>query len=452
MDESGLTSFLIIGLVILAHAFITLTYSALMNLRQSVMREAAANGNKGAARALSLNENLDTLTVSYELILIILHLAAAALVIIGVVPHLDAELDELSAEIVSILALVVLALILVFLGYLVPASIGQNRGDQLSPWLSLPMWLLVILLSPIVKLVMVLSRFVAGLFGSSELVTTVTEEEIMTLLDAGQKEGTIEIEEKAMIYSILHFADTQASDVMVPRIDLAAVEINTPLEDALAKFVDSGHSRIPVYEDRIDNITGMLYAKDLLTLWHNGGPKPSSVRELIRPAYFVPEVKQADSLLSEMQKSKIHVAVVVDEYGGTAGLVTIEDLIEEIVGEIQDEYDLDEEAAFVEKAPGEYLIDGSMDIDDVNDLLKTKLPTEDNNTLGGYIYSEIGRVPERGEVITDEVNGLVLRVEAIDGQRIRKVHVTVQQPEDAANGEGDSDSSGTKTDEKASDS
>jgi putative hemolysin len=424
-----------------------------MNLRQSVMREAATNGNKGAARALWLNENLDTLTVSYELILISLHLAAAALVIIGVVPHLDAELDELSAEIVSIIALFALALILIFLGYLVPASIGQNRGDQLSPWLSFPMWLLVILLSPIVKLVMILSRLVAGLFGSSELVTTVTEEEIMTLLDAGQKEGTIEIEEKAMIYSILHFADTQASDVMVPRIDLAAVEINTPLEDALAKFVESGHSRIPVYEDRIDNITGMLYAKDLLTLWHNGGPKPSSVRELIRPAYFVPEVKQADSLLSEMKKSKIHVAVVVDEYGGTAGLVTIEDLIEEIVGEIQDEYDLDEEAAFVEKAPGEYLIDGSMDLDDVNDLLNTKLPTEDNNTLGGYIYSEIGRVPERGEVITDEVHGLVLRVEAIDGQRIRKVHVTVKTPEDPENPEGNGGENGNgKTNDKASDS
>src|SRR5690606_30917150 len=156
--------------------------------------------------------------------------------------------------------------------------------------------------------------------------------------------------------------------LMVPRMDIVAVEVNTPIDEALGKFVNSGHSRIPVYHETIDNIEGLLYAKDLLTLWHNGGPKPQSIREMIRPAHFVPESLRADLLLKELKHSKIHMAIVVDESGGTAGLLTIENLIEEIVGDIQDEYDINEEAEYVVISETEYIIDASMDLDDVNDL------------------------------------------------------------------------------------
>ncbi|MBZ0298828.1 MAG: hemolysin family protein, partial [Anaerolineae bacterium] len=215
----------------------------------------------------------------------------------------------------------------------------------------------------------------------------------------------------------------------VPRIDIVAVEINTPLEVALGRFVETGHSRVPVYDEKIDNIEGLLYAKDVLTLWHNGGPKPRTIRELMRPTYFVPESKRADLVLKEMQHSKIHLAVVVDEYGGTAGIVTIENLIEEIVGDIQDEYDLEEEEEYIQLGEDEYTVDASMDVDDFNDLLHVNLPTEDADTLGGYIYSQLGRVPTVGEIVEDDDGLLELRVDSIEGRRIRKVHVIRRHPE-----------------------
>jgi putative hemolysin len=193
---------------------------------------------------------------------------------------------------------------------------------------------------------------------------------------------------------------------------------------ALGKFIETGHSRIPIYAEKIDSIKGLLYAKDLLTMWHNGGPKIESIADIVRPVYFVPEDKRADLVLKEMQAGKIHFAVVVDEYGGTAGIVTIENLIEEIIGDIQDEYDPDEEDEFIKQGEHEYMIDASMDLDDMNELLDVNLPTEENDTLGGFIYSQLGRVPTVGEVIDDTERNLMMRVESVDGRRIRKVHVT----------------------------
>jgi CBS domain containing-hemolysin-like protein len=284
----------------------------------------------------------------------------------------------------------------------------------------------MLLFRPAVLLIIALSKLFSRMFGSKDMAAAVTEEEIMTLVDAGQKEGTIEDEEKEMIFSVLQFGERLAYEVMVPRMDVVGIEINTLFEEALAKFIETGHSRIPVYRDNIDNIEGVLYAKDLLNVWHNGDPKPQSIKELMRKAYFVPESKRADLLLKEMQTSKIHMAVIVDEYGGTAGLITIEDLIEEIVGDIQDEYDLHEEADYTEAGPGEYIIDGSMNLDDINELLDIDLPTEDSSTLGGFIYSLLGRVPTVGEVIDNEEHGLVMRVDSVDGRRIRKVHVMLK--------------------------
>jgi CBS domain containing-hemolysin-like protein len=247
----------------------------------------------------------------------------------------------------------------------------------------------------------------------------------MTLVDAGQKEGTIDDEEKAMIFSVLQFGETLVREVMVPRMDFVAVEINTPLEVALGRFVESGHSRIPIYDEKIDNVEGVLYAKDVLTMWHNGGAKPQSIRDLMRPAYFVPENNRADLVLKEMQASKIHMAIVVDEYGGTAGIVTIENLIEEIIGDIQDEYDVAEEADYTRHSDTEYTVDGGIDLDDLNELLPIALPTDDHDTLSGYIYGQVGRVPQEGEVIDDPIHRLTLVVKSVEVRRIRKVLLTI---------------------------
>jgi len=255
----------------------------------------------------------------------------------------------------------------------------------------------------------------------------VTEEEIMTLVDAGQEEGVIEAEEKAMIYSIFQFGETAAREVMVPRIDIVALEIDTPLDEALQVVIAAGHSRIPVYRDTIDNVQGILYAKDFLELWLPDSSKgieeagrDRTLESLLRPAHFVPESKMLDDLLADLQQRKVHIAIVVDEYGGTAGLVTIEDILEEIVGEIQDEYD-SEEAAYQQVGEGEYIFNARIDLDDVNRLLGTNLPTEQGDTLGGLIYSQLGKVPAPGDVI--KFDGYSIEVISVVRRRIQNVRV-----------------------------
>lgn len=249
----------------------------------------------------------------------------------------------------------------------------------------------------------------------------ITEEEIMTLVDVGEEEGVIEEDEKAMIYSIFQLGDTLCREVMVPRIDILAFREDTTLQDAADRLLETGYSRAPVFSGTIDNVIGLLYAKDLLAAWreddHN---KPIST--IMREAFFVPEAKKADDLLAEMQTKRVHMAVVVDEYGGTAGVVTIEDIVEEIVGEIRDEYDFAEEMAFEQLRDGEYMFTGGIDLDDVNQITGAYLPTDNTETLAGFIYSQLGKVPAPGEIV--EAGGLHLVVTNVVGRRIRKVRAT----------------------------
>ena len=424
MEDGDLSSLIIVLLLIVVTAFVTLIYNALTNVRQSQMREQAESGHGGAQRVLTIMDSLSRLNVTYQLSLLILHVVIVALATLTLMPALVVRYPAVAPAVIQAATLIVIVLAVALVGNLVPATLGTAYADRLAPALSGVAHLVMILFSPLVAVLLAVSKLLAGLIGGDNLSVTVTEEEIMTLVDAGQKEGTIEIEEKAMIFSILQFGETLVREVMIPRMDIEALEINTSVEVALGKFLESGHSRIPIYDEKIDNIEGLLYAKDLLSLWHSGDLKSCSIRDLMRPAYFMPEDKRADLVLKEMQDSKIHLAIVVDEYGGTAGIVTIENLIEEIVGDIQDEYDVNEEDEYIRQGEHEYVIDASMDLDDINELLKADLPTEESDTLGGFIYGQLGRVPKVGEVIEDPEHNLILRVDSIDGRRIRKVHIT----------------------------
>ncbi len=233
--------------------------------------------------------------------------------------------------------------------------------------------------------------------GASPESIFLSEDGLRFLLQASNEESIIEDEEKEMIASIFEFSDKLVREVMVPRIDVAAVAIDAPMLQALDMILKAGHSRIPVYRDSIDNVQGVLYAKDLLKYLRDARTD-TPLAKIVRPAYFIPESKKVDELLQELQKRKVHIAVVVDEYGGTAGLVTIEDLLEEIVGEIQDEYDAEEPTIEAVDA-NEYLFDARVPIDEVNKLLGVELPTEGGDTLGGFIYSHLGKVPALGDRI-----------------------------------------------------
>lgn len=286
---------------------------------------------------------------------------------------------------------------------------------QLIDWLFRPLTLLVM-------------RFLGSSPAMQRQLGSVTEDELKNWVETDQPEGGLEQGERKMIYSIFQFSDTLCREVMVPRIDLFALDVNSSLPDAIQAVVRYGHSRIPVYEDVIDNLLGILYAKDLLRVTQGViKDKENVIRSLLRPAYFVPEAKKVDALLREMQSNRVHIAVVVDEYGGIAGLVTLEDIVEEIVGEIRDEYDQGEELLYQVINPDEMLFQGKIGIDDLNDLLGTHLSKEVSDTLAGFVYSEIGRVPVGNEEL--KVGEWALVVEQVSGRRIRKVRAKRQSTE-----------------------
>ena len=248
-----------------------------------------------------------------------------------------------------------------------------------------------------------------------------SEDGLRFLINAGEGEGVIEEDEKQMIESIFELGETAVREIMVPRLDIVSVEASVSIVEALDLIIKKGHSRIPVYEESIDHIIGFLYAKDLLRCFRDQQANVP-IRQLLRKAYFVPQSKKLDELFHDMQVRQVHVAVVVDEYGGTAGLVTIEDLLEEIVGEIQDEYDA-EAPIFQQLGPTAYLFNARIDLDEVSELIGVDLTQENDgiDTLGGFIYSQLGRVPEQGESL--EYEGRRFTVLSVDSRRIEQVRV-----------------------------
>jgi CBS domain containing-hemolysin-like protein len=281
--------------------------------------------------------------------------------------------------------------------------------------------------------------------GPQEAAGLVTEDELKTLVDAGQEEGVFEQGERRMIYSIFNLSDTLAREIMIPRIDMLALDVNTPLLEAVDTFLSSGHSRVPVFQETVDNTLGLLYAKDLLRVWREG-EQIATLKSLLRPAYFIPEAKKVNELLTEMQLQRVHMAIVVDEYGGVAGLVTLEDIVEEVVGEIQDEYDQAEELPYQLLETGEYIFQGRVDLDDFNEIMGSTLPKEDADTIGGFIYSRTGRVPDVGDTVL--FDGLRLTVEHVSGRRIRKVRAQWASTE-LERKEGENEAAGSTTERKS---
>ncbi len=273
-----------------------------------------------------------------------------------------------------------------------------------------------------------LSAMMMGLLGTNAhkvTLASMTEEDLKNWVEVGQPEGSLERGEREMIYSIFQFGDTLAKEIMVPRIEVLALDINTTLGEARATLVRAGHSRVPVYEDTVDNVVGLLYAKDLLSMQQDAD-LIADHREMLRLAYFVPEAKKVDELLADMQTRSMHMAVVVDEYGGFAGVVTLEDIVEEIIGEIRDEYDESEELPYQKVGLDEYIFLGRVDLDIFNEVMDTEIATGNADTIGGFIYGEIGDVPTGGEKVA--ADGVLLIVDEVVGRRISKVRARHEKP------------------------
>ncbi len=312
---------------------------------------------------------------------------------------------------------------------LVRGSVARYAGALAGPLAPLAR-LLVQLLTPLTAL---LDRAGGWLYGkaapSASEDAFANGDDLREIIHASEEENTIEVGEKEMIASILEMDDTVAREVMVPRIDMVAIDVELSLEEALDVIMAAGHSRIPVYETHVDHIIGILYAKDLLKCYRDNRAD-APIRTLLRPAYFVPVSKKVNTLLKEMQKQRVHIALVVDEYGGTAGLVTIEDIIEEIVGDIQDEYDHEEDVYVQALGADVYSLNSRLDVYSLSKLLDIEVPDEDADTLGGLIYSRLGHVPEQGEAV--EWLNWRFTVLALDGQRIDQVRAELIAKPDAA--------------------
>ncbi|MBN2304055.1 MAG: HlyC/CorC family transporter [Anaerolineae bacterium] len=430
MDDS-LIGLMVLGGVILLNAALKMAYVALINTHKTRLKEMADDGQTRAGRALALANDATRLLASQQLIDLLLRFAIALVAALTLVPPLRDALtgsnvsEPVAAGIAYGVVLVGVAILTLVFGEMLPSNIALGHADAIAVRAVGPVNLLSGILAPALRLLQWISGQFAMPFVGRSSGSFVTEEEIKMLVDAGSEGGAIENGEKEMIYSIFQFGDTVAREVMVPRIDMVALELNTPLPEALNTIVAAGHSRIPVYEESIDHIRGLLYAKDLLVMLRDGS-MARPLKEILRPAHFVPESKKAVDLLQDLQQRKIHLVIVVDEYGGTAGLVTIEDLIEEIVGEIRDEYDFNEEEIYQQVGENEYISDAGIDLDDLNRLMDVHLPTDESDTLGGYIFSSLGKVPVEGEQL--EANGLSMEVLSVDDRRIRKIRLIKLPP------------------------
>lgn len=401
--------------LLVANALLAAARTAFANAPAASLRARVEAADVGARLAMLVLEDAARLMLTLRFAQMFFRLLFAGGVALAIVPVLDNASWVLFA----------LATLTATLGLIIVAELGPQAVVVRAPetWVVRLAPLLIGLgwiVTPITGLLRWVSvRMVVPI--SQHAPMLVTPEDIKTMVDVGEKDGSIEQDEKQMIYSVFQFSDTLVREVMIPRIDVVALDVQTQMMEALDVIVKDGFSRIPVFEGTVDNILGLLYAKDLLALWREDDPS-RSLRDLLRSPHFVPETKKVDDLLAELQVQRTHMAIVVDEYGGMAGVVTLEDLVEELIGEVQDEYDANEEVPFRQVGEGQYLVHGRMDLDDINRKLGTHIYSGEADTLAGFIYGQLGRVPDPGEQL--EIDGLLLEVRDVVERQIRQVGVT----------------------------
>ncbi len=327
-----------------------------------------------------------------------------------------------------LLAVVAAAVVVLVFGIAVPKALAVRNPERTALILYGPInWIRRVVTPLVTVAAWVAIPFVRLLGGrTAPAGPFVTQEEMRMLVDVGEKEGVIQQEEEDLIHSIFEFGDTVVREVMVPRPYIIAVEDTTTIEEAADRAVHTGHTRLPIYKETIDTVAGVVTALDMMKMMRNGDGK-QTVMKVMRPIYYVPETKKVDELLKDLQKRRMHMAVVVDEYGGTAGLVTIEDLIEEIVGEIQDEYDV-EPQMYERVNENQFTVDARLPLDDMNELLGTNWEAEDSDTIGGFVYEQLGRIPTPGDTVT--IGDYMISVMSTEGARLKQLSIVRSTPQE----------------------
>ncbi|HEY3764365.1 MAG TPA: hemolysin family protein [Gaiellales bacterium] len=427
---------LAVAFIVAANGFFVAAEYGLVTVRRTRMQELEAQGNRRARRVLRLLETPPRFISAIQLGVTLSSLGLGAIGEPVVSRLLKRPLDLLPASwhtsiattISVILAFTILTYFHVVMGEIVPKSFTLQHPDRVALLAAGPINAFHAIFRPFIWVLVRTSAAVLGWFGvtaSSGITLVHSEEELKMLVTASREKGVLEEEEQAMLHKVFEFADKDAVDVMVPRPDVVAVPIGLAVQEVLRLVLSHPFTRYPVYEGELDDVVGVLHVRDLFSALHDRGLQNVDLREILRDAIMVPETKPLDELLAEFQRTSNHLAIVVDEYGSVEGLVTLEDLLEEIVGEIGDEFDLPD-AGVLRIGRGRVRLVGSFPIDDFNERFGKHLPVDDYHTVGGFMFGELGRVPKVGDTVA--FDGARFEVAAIDGPRILEVDVTLTAP------------------------
>jgi putative hemolysin len=419
---------------------------ALVTLRHSRIDQLIDEGHRNARRVKRLVDDPARFLAVAQIGVTFVGFLASAYAAVNLADRLAESLKDVpvlqkaAAGIALLIITSLLSCFTIVFGELVPKTLALAYPDRVALTLSGPLDLVGHIFAPLVNLLTWLTRKIAGGFGAGVArQAQINSEELKLIVERGGETGVLEAEEEQMISAVIELGEHRVHEVMVPRTDMTALPVTSTVDEAIDAFIREGHSRIPVFKETIDEVVGVLYAKDLLPFL-KGGQKPD-LRKLLRAPLFVPESMLVDDLLHKIQGRKVHLAIVLDEYGGTAGMVTIEDLLEEIVGDIQDEYDV-EEPLTVRLSDDEARVDGRASVEDLAELFDVELDAledaDEYDTVGGLIYHRIGGVPRPGDRVDLPGQGLTLTVEVTDGRRVGKVLAVRNQ----GGGKADEDRSG----------
>lgn len=413
MDSSGWWKLIILIACLSLSALFSAAETSLMSLSKIRIKQMVENKEKGAIRINNLLNDPNRLLTSI--------LIGNNLVNIGASSLMTSLAIDLYGNRGVGLATGIMTLLILIFGEITPKSLAAQNSEKLSVKLSTFVYFNMIFLTPLSFILSKVTNLMIKLLGGEVDANQpfITQEELKTIVSVSHKEGILEGEEKEMIYNVFDFGDSQVNDIMITRTEMTAIDVDSSYEEVIDLMTQEQYSRIPSYEESLDNIVGILYVKDLLFLQEDR-KRDFNLRKYIRQPHFTYEFKSIKDLFSEMRTNRIHMVIVIDEYGGTEGIVTMEDLIEEIVGEIEDEYDKDIDDIEVIKED-EYVVNGNLRLDEVNKLIGTHIESEDFDTVAGFVIGLIDKIPEAGEEINYE--NIKFIIEGIDRNRIRKIRI-----------------------------
>lgn len=421
---------LLVAILTLINAFFASAEMAIVSVNKHKLKLLANDGNKKAQLLLNFTEDPSKLLATIQVGITLAGFFSSASAATGISTHLSKILKSINipySDQISLIGItIILSYITLVFGELYPKRIALRNAESLAMFSVKPIMIVSTIASPFVKFLSLSTNFLVKITGieKNAVEDSVSREELRSFVEVGQEQGVINETEMDMINSIIEFDDKMAKEIMTPSTETFSIDINIPIKEFINKLLEEQYSRIPVYSKEIDNIIGIVYLKDIFEAAYHYGFDKIDLRKIMRKPYFVPETKNIDVLFKELQDSKQHMSILVDEYGGFSGIVTIEDIIEEVMGNIDDEFDI-ENHYFSKIDNNTFIVDGLLSLVDLNNYLDINIKSDISDTVGGFLINEIGEIPKPNEDITIEYNNVIFKVEEVDEKRIKKIRISI---------------------------